>query len=209
MAAFWNLVFPYKISFENTEENQQIFDSKYKEDYIFKRIHSYKTVGQGKGNGSEIVYEHNENEYFLDPDIIRKEFKPLFNNIIEEYLICYGTKPIVEIESVVFNDKIRLKFLNEFNNIELDIIDEDFIRKVRAIKNNSFIFFDNLFSMMVFEGYTLPNDFSISVVSVLSSYREMNYVPQETLAIHKFTNYFIGKYNDKYRIAKYLFKAGY
>ena len=63
--------------------------------------------------------------------------------------------------------------------------------------------------MIVFEGFEFPNDFTVYAASILSSYDQMNLEPKETLAFHNFKTHIIEKFSDKFRLAKYIFNAGY
>ena len=85
MAAFWNIVFPHEIWFEDSLENQELFDSKYKNDFVFRKINKYQVVREEPGNGSQKVFHHQEKQYFINPEIIKTEFKPFFTSVNTEF----------------------------------------------------------------------------------------------------------------------------
>ncbi len=209
MAAFWNIVFPYNITFEDTPENLLYFQNKFGGDFVYKRTYQYHTQRRQPVNGNGLSFTHTAREFAIEAKTINLEFKALYKEIVASYIKTYSDRIDDEFYSNIFDEEAHNEFINELNATEINTFDDSTKDYLRNLKSNKFIFFDKLFSMIVYEGFSFPNDFTISCVSVLSSYKPMNFIPNETLIFHEFIKHVNKELGQKYKLAKYAFLAGY
>ncbi len=209
MAAFWHILIPSKIAFEQKPENEQFFESEYANDYVFHSVNHYQRQSAEMHDGKHIVFDHHDLVYVLKPEVVKSEFKAFYNDFINEFYNQYAHITERQFHSPVFDNDTRLSFMKEFNHLDFHGFNPDFENQIKVLNNNFFLNnFDNLFSMIVYDGFPFPNDFTISAVSLLYSFEKMYLKAEETVAFFDFSKHFKTKYKDKYRLANYLFTAG-
>jgi len=211
MAAYWHILLPYRISFQDEPEMQQAFDKKFGEGFIFEKIHEYEVEAPPLSDGYVMKFQRREKNYYLDPALLAKEFKPYYQYLTSEFKALYENKEDRGFYSSLFDEKVFPDFLRRFEELPFEDFTKSYIEVLEKMNGNYFIHFDGLAPMYVYEGYPLPSDSNseMKVVSLLNSYEKMNVIGEETAAFFRFGDHLKEKGAEQFKIARYVFVAGY
>ena len=207
MGALWSILLPYKVTFPYTEENQEIFDEKYKDDFVLDSVNEHET--KTKIDGEEFIYKYREKVYVIDNGLVTGQFKPLTNEIVNEWIKEYKDKENRDFYSVFFDIERTEIFLKAFNDLEFNGFTTEYIEKLRDSEKNCFMYDNHLNARWVIKGYSLPPSFNLWAISFFYSYEKMNVIMEETVAFYNFTEHIKKIFKDKYTISKHIFIIGF
>lgn len=210
MAAHWHIMLPYELIVEDKPEMDLAYEEQYKEHFIFERTNEYQKVLAMPIGVPQMAFHYREKQYQLSKTVLREEFLAFYRFFLNEFSKLYNTeKP--KFYSHVFETDVLSDFLRNMEDLNCNGFEMRCIETIERIPTNYFLHFETLHPGLVYEGYPLPLHYhsEIKAVCLLHSYEKMNLVAQETVAFHNFVNHIQEVAKDKFKLAKYLFTAGF
>lgn len=211
MAAHWHILLPYEIAYEDKPEMQLSFETQFKPDFLFEKIRQYQVVQPAvQVGGFRVMRERVEKCYYLSPRMLREEFKGFYRFFLNEFYKKYYTEHR-KFNSDTFERDLLQDFLRRLDDVSIGEFNFETIDAIESIDTNYFLHFDMISPLYVQEGYPLPmeGNSQMAVVSLLHSFERMNMNAQETVAFHNFMEHIKKIAKEKFRLAQYLFVAGY
>lgn len=210
MAANWHIVLPYKIAFEDNAEMNEKFEHIYKGAFEFESSREYTREIAMPMGGKNLTFHHREKQYQLSKSMLRDEFLAFYRYFIQEFITLYYTDDRA-FHSNLFESDILNRFLRKMEGMTEKGFDIDLKEEIEELEDNYFLHFDLLYPSIVYEGYPLPvrAHSRMDTICLLHSYEKMNLSVKETVALHNFVEHIKKTAAHKFKLANYLFVAGY
>lgn len=210
MAAYWHILLPLEFSIEDKAEMNSLFEAQYRQDFSFVKELEYKKVLVMPQQSNELLFQHTERHYQLSAEILKQEFLAFYRLFMYEFRKLYMTdRP--KFFSHAFETDLLEDFMRELEDLNCEGFESRCIQALEQMPDNYFLHFEQLIPQYVYEGYPFPSQLhsSLKVVCLLHSNEKMGTSTAETLAFHNFVQFFKEKYQHKFRLAQYLFTAGF
>jgi len=212
MSAFWRILLPIRISLQDNDAMLKRFDNLYAEDFVFDKVHTYQIEAPTKrADGTPFVFERTEKIYHLDSTLLKQELQPFFVAFVKQFQ-RYANEQKYEIYSALKDEPGLDLFLEQFTSYQFDGDVDKFMAYLGdGEQENYFVHDDSLPHYAAYQGYPFSTKYnsSIQVISLLYSYEKMGVFPEETVMFHNFTEYIKKNLRDRFKLAQYIFVAGY
>jgi len=213
MGAYWNVLLPYKFSIPNKKEYLDEFEKKYGKDFVYEKTRNYVRESPLLPNGKRLKWQHEDNDYLLPLEIIRKEFVPFYRTLLQEWDKLYLEKFEGEIVRQTDGIKNLEEILAEIEEVlqTTNLYEEKVQDKISKTEARYWLRSESLMPFYMYEGYPLKNGEGTSMECLVlwHSYEKMNLYVEETLAIHSLVDILKAKYSDTFVLARYLCVGGY
>ncbi len=209
MAQHWHILLPYAIAIEDKPGLIAAFEEKYKSVFLFDKVLEYQQITP-VNSGHSLTFTRRELCYRLDNEWLREEFLVFYRLLLFEFRKMYGGNS-KEMYSHVFETDLLEEFLRSMEDLNCKGFELKCIEQIKRISSNYFLHFEVISPQIVPEGYPLIPVYHsrIEVACLIHSYEPMNQSARETLVFHNFTEYIVEKLRKRFKIAEFLFTAGY
>lgn len=210
MGAYWHIALPFEVRCLDRPEQTEMVEKMYGEDFRFDHIEREPIELPGLPGGKPFRRERCEKIYRLDANVWKSEFQPFYLAFIEAFR-AYAAQCRYRVYSEALDQKLITPFLQQFKGIDVGNDPKNYVEMAQSLEENYFLHYYDLPQCVVYHGYPLPSAdaSSMKIVTLLHSHEKMNVIPEETVMFYNAVEVINAQLRASFRMAKYLFAAGF